>query len=228
MQPFKAYHLGFAAGLERANPGTPLSLTSMVIGLTPWFALTPDLSSGAIEVGADLMFPLPFENALYPARGLTSTTSPMLVQPHLKLGLIQETSTLPGLALGAHSLALPDWDHSANLVHLSVTKAFEMTGVDLGQWTVGAYHGNPSVMKGPAGLDASNGWMAGYFRNLPFDLYALADYTSGEHRTGGLNLALGWAINEKLSLTVGGFTSNAGATENKVLLFLDYVDSLEF
>jgi hypothetical protein len=228
IQPFKGYHLGLAAALQRTGSESPLAMASLAVGLTPWFPLTETLSAGALEAGVDLYYPFPFENGLYPARGLTSATGPTLAQPHLKLGLLQETDWLPGLAAGVYGIALPDWQNSANLVHLSLSRTVTIAGIDLGQWTLAGYHGNPGVLRGPTNEDASNGFMLGFFRNLPYDLYVMADYTSGQHRTGGLNLALGWAINERLSLTVGGFTANAGEGEDKALMLLDYVDELTF
>ena len=230
IQPFKGYHLGLAAAMQRTASSGPLAMASLSMGLTPWFQLNDVLAAGAIEAGVDVYYPFPFENGLYPGRGITANKGPVFAQPHLKLGLLQETDWLPALAVGAHALALPDWEHSANLIHLSLSRTVSVAGIDLGQWTLAGYHGNPTVMRGPAptGEDASNGIMLGFFRNLPFDLYVVADYISGLHPTGGLNLALGWAINEHLSLTAGGFTASAGAGEDKAILLLDYVDELTF
>lgn len=230
IQPFKGTHLGLATAMQRSGSGTPMAMASLAVGVVPWFALNDVLSAGAIEAGVDVYYPLPHENGLYPARGLTAENSPILAQPHLKLGLVQETEWLPGVALGITGIALPDWQSSANLVHLSVTRTVSIAEIDFGQWTVAGYRGNPSVLRGPApaNTDASSGVMLGFFRNLPFDLYVMADYSSGLHQTGGINLALGWAVNEHLSLTVGGFTSHAGENEDKAFLLLDYVDELTF
>ena len=230
IQPFKGYHLGLAAAFQRSASSTPLAMASLAVGITPWFQLNEVLAAGAIEAGVDVYYPFPFENGLYPGRGLTANKGPVFAQPHLKLGLMQETDWLPALAVGAHALALPDWEQSANLIHLSLSRTVTAAGIDLGQWTLAGYHGNPTVMRGPAPTyeDASNGFMLGLFRNLPHDLYVMADYISGLHQMGGLNLALGWAINEHLSLTVGGFRASAGAGEDKALLLLDYVDELTF
>jgi hypothetical protein len=222
VDPFKSYHLGVYNYLQPSvvpTPNSPYSLTGgFSVGVSPYFDLAPGISAGAVEVGVDGFFPYP--SPLYPSTGLVTDTS-FLVQPHAKVGLLKETDVLPGIGLGAYYFSAPSLDTSANMVHFSLTKSVRVGDWDLGQGTVGLYHGNPASL----GNDY-NGFMAGYFHNLPAGAYAMADYTTGQHHLGGTNLAVGYSVNPMLSITGGYFLANEGRNIDKAFLFLDWVGQL--
>lgn len=221
--PFKSYHLGTYHYLKPSLLSTPnspyLFEGSFVGGVLPFFELAPGVESGALEVGVDLMYPFPGSP--------DPNNSPMPVQPHFKLGVLRETGTLPGLALGAYSVSVPNLEYSQNVLHLTATKWLSWNDLDLGQLTLGLFHANPAAVGGD-----SNGWMAGYFRNLPFNLYVMGDYTSGSTHIagnrplGGANAAIGYSINDRISLTGGYYVSGSGSNENRGFLFIDWVGDL--
>lgn len=226
--PFKGYHFGTYHYVQPNLVSTPASpylfMGSFLAGVSPYFELAPGISAGAVEVGLDFLYPFP--SSLYPAAGTPGPDNgPLPLQPHLKLGLLQETATLPSLAIGAYEFSLPFLDYSANLLHASLTKSLSWGDQDLGQFTAALFHGNPVAL----GVDA-NGWMAGYYRNLPAGAYAMVDYTSGHSALGGANLAVGYCINPNLSVSVGYFVANernqGTAIADKAFVFLDWVGDL--
>jgi hypothetical protein len=221
--PFKSYHLGTYHYLKPSLLSTPdspyLFEGSFVGGVLPFYELAPGVESGALEVGVDLMYPFPGS----PDPG----NVPMPLQPHFKLGVLRETETLPGLALGAYSLSLPNLEYSHNVLHFTATKWLSWNEMDLGQFTLGLYHANPAAV----GSD-NNGWMAGYFRNLPLNLFVMGDYTSGSTHIagnrplGGANAAVGYSINNSISLTGGYYVAGSGRSEDRAFLFIDWVGDL--
>lgn len=226
--PFKGYHVGTYHYLQpnlASTPTSPYLFTgSFLVGVSPYFELAPGVWAGGVELGTDLYFPFP--SSLYPVSTPWGTdNAPLMVQPHLKLGVLQETDVLPGFALGAYSFSLPTMDLSANMLHATLTKSVAWRDHDLGQFTAGLYHGNPLALGA-----GNNGWMAGYYRNLPFNTYVLADYTSGSSAIGGANLALGYSVNQGLSVTAGYFVANQRAQgtllADKAYLFLDWVGEI--
>lgn len=222
--PFRGYHFGLYNYLQPSLIPTMdspyLGMGSFSIGLVPFFDLAPGVAAGGVEVGVDGFYPFP--SSLYPVSDAWPTDGgPMLVQPHFKLGLLQETDVLPGLAVGSYFLGVPDFTLSANVLHASVTKWVTWQDWDLGQFTVTAYHGNPRALGA-----SSNGLMAGYYRNLPWNLYVMGDYTTGASQIGGTNLALGYSVNRTLSVTGGYFLSGRDGSENKAFLFLDWIGEL--
>ncbi|HEY9856969.1 MAG TPA: hypothetical protein V6D05_14600 [Stenomitos sp.] len=222
--PFRSYHFGLynyvQPSLIPTSTSPYLAMGSFSIGLVPYFDLAPGVSAGAVELGVDGFYPFP--SSLYPVAAAWPTDGgPLLAQPHFKLGLLQETDVLPGLAVGSYFLSLPDLSYGANMLHASATKWVTVNDLDLGQFTLTAYHGNPVALGSSA-----NGWMAGYYHNLPWNLYAMGDYTSGSSQISGANLALGYSVNRTLSVTGGYFLSGRDQSENKAFLFLDWIGDL--
>lgn len=226
--PFKGYHLGTYHYLQpnlATTTSSPYLFTGAgLVGVSPFFELAPGVWSGALELGADLYYPFP--SSLYPmATGWGTDNAPLLIQPHMKLGVLQETDWLPGFALGAYSFSLPTLELSANMLHATLTKSVTWRDWDLGQFTAGLYHGNPRAL----GSD-NNGVMVGYYRNLPVGLYAMVDFTSGMSALGGTNLAVGYAVNPSISVTGGYFVANQrnqdAAIADKAFVFLDWVGDL--
>lgn len=217
VNPFKGYHLGVYNYLQPSvlsSPASPYSMMgSIAAGVLPYFDLAPGVSGGGLEVGADL---------LYAYLNLPAYQGqPIMVLPHAKFGLLKETNVLPGIAVGAFYLGTLDFATAPNVLHASVTKSLAYAATDLGQFTLGTYHGNPVAL----GSD-NNGLMAGYYRNLPANLYVMGDYTSGSNPIGGLNLALGYGVSAKLSVTAGYFVSNIDRSNDKAFLFFDWVGDL--
>lgn len=230
--PYKGYHVGLYNYLQPSLVPTVnspyLAMGSVSGGLVPNFDLAPGVSAGALELGVDVFFPFPSSLYPYPSLNALDTlrrdnSPPTLAQPHAKLALLKETDVLPGLALGTYFLSVPSMDFSANMIHLSATKWLSLGDLDLGQYTFSIYHGNPLALE----VD-SNGWMAGYYRNLPANLYVMADYTSGASRLGGCNVALGYTVNSTLSLTGGYAISSHDRNEDKAFLFLDWIGEAPF
>lgn len=222
--PYKSYHFGLYNYVQPSLIPTMespyLGMGSIAIGIVPYFDLAPGVAAGALEVGVDGFYPFP--SSLYPVSGAwPADGAPFMAQPHVKLGLLQETDVLPGLALGTYFLGVPSLDYSANMLHASMTKWLTVQDWDLGQITVAAFHGNPWALG-----TSSNGLMAGYYRNLPWNLYAMADYTTGSSQLSGANLALGYSVNRTLSVTGGFFLSGRDSSENKGFLFLDWIGDL--
>lgn len=222
--PYKSYHFGLYNYVQPSLIPTMdspyLGMGSFSIGLVPYFDLAPGVSAGALEVGVDGFYPFP--SSLYPVSSPWPTDGgPLLAQLHFKLGLLQETDVLPGLAVGSYYLGVPNFSYAANMLHASATKWLSFQDLDLGQVTVTAFHGNPLALG-----TSSNGLMAGYYRNLPWNLYAMVDYTTGNSQISGTNLALGYSVNRTLSVTGGYFLSGRDSSENKVLLFLDWIGDL--
>lgn len=222
--PYKSYHFGLYNYLQPSLIPTMdspyLGMGSLSVGLVPYFDLAPGVAAGAVEVGVDGFYPFP--SSLYPVAGAwPEGGGPLMVQPHFKIGLLQETDVLPGLAVGSYFLGVPDITYSANMLHASVTKWITLQDLDLGQFTLTAYHGNPVALGSSA-----NGLMAGYYRNLPWNLYVMGDYTTGSSQISGTNLAVGYSVNRTLSITGGVFVSGRASNEHKGFIFLDWIGDL--
>ncbi len=222
--PYKSYHFGLYNYVQPSLIPTMdspyLGMGSLSVGLVPFFDLAPGVAAGAVELGVDGFYPFP--SSLYPVDAAwPSGGGPLMAQPHFKIGLLQETDILPGLAVGSYFLGLPDITLSANMLHASATKWLTLQDWDLGQFTVTAYHGNPLALGSSA-----NGLMAGYYRNLPWNLYVMGDYTTGSSQISGTNLALGYTVNRTLSVTGGVFVSGRAGNENKGFIFLDWIGDL--
>lgn len=222
--PYKSYHFGLYNYVQPSLIPTPdspyLGMGSISVGIVPYFDLAPGVAAGAVEIGVDGFYPFP--SSLYPvASTWPADGAPLMAQPHFKVGLLQETDVLPGLAVGSYFLGVPDITYSANMLHASATKWLTFQDLDLGQVTLTAFHGNPVALGSSA-----NGLMAGYYRNLPWNLYVIGDYTTGSSQISGANLALGYTVNRTLSVTGGVFMSGRDSSEHKGYLFLDWIGDL--
>ena len=188
-QGFKTLHLGIDNYVRVENINNTRGAGMYDLGLTTGILPFSKIQS---EIGFDYIY---MGDPFY-------DTHPFYF--NIKVGTPEDSlvSGFPGIAVGEYNLGFQSGLTNFNVVYGLIAKTIPV----IGRVSVGYYKGNGKVLVDEKNLEADEGLLLSFDRQIPEisdKLWIGADYQGGKNYLGSLNFGFSWAFSSNVSVIFG-------------------------